>query len=215
MKAMDRILRLGAAALLLLLATGCAHVVNVVPSPAAIAPAEKVQADVALVLSDELKRYQHSESRMGDTWNYNNLGQASAEHFRNGLESRFRKVTVVNARPSGAAAAPYAMVVEPRIVGFTFDIPMLKFQVYPASIRYSVAAFAPNGAEVYRKDTSGVGDLAGSPGFDFAANPSKSASRAVEEGVRLSLDELLAAPPVSSLLKGNRAAPTLDPSKQL
>jgi hypothetical protein len=153
-----RVWRVLAAIFALALATGCAHVVNVVPSQASIAPAEKINADVALVLSDELKRYQHSESRMGDTWNYPNMGQASAEHFRNGLESRFRKVTVLSARPTGPAASPYAIVVEPRIVNFTFDIPLTKFQVYPATIRYGLAAYSSNGQEVYRRETSGVGD---------------------------------------------------------
>lgn len=183
--------------------TGCTHMVPVVPNASAVASGPKIQADVGLVLSDELKKYSVTENRMGDNWSYANLGQASAEQFRNYLESRFRKVTVVPENsPAEWSAQGLAAVFDPRIQSFTFDIPLIKFQVYPATIRYSLSAYAPgSGRVVYRANVSGVGDLAGSPGFDFAANPSKSASRAVEEGVKASVEDVLTNPAVKSLIQ--------------
>jgi hypothetical protein len=195
-------LKLGLAALVLAVASGCTHMVPAVPNASAIASGPKIPADVGLILSDDLKRFSVTENRMGDNWSYANLGQASAEHFRNYLESRFRKVTLV---PEGSAASwssqGLAAVFDPRIAGFTFDIPLLKFQTYPATIRYSVTVYAPGSPQaIYKANVSGVGDTAGSPGFDFAANPSKSASRAVEEGVKASVEDVLSNPGVKALI---------------
>ena len=196
-------LKFAFAALVLALASGCTHMIPAVPNASAIASGPKIQADVGLILSDELKRYSVTENRMGDNWSYANLGQASADHFRNYLESRFRKVTLV---PEGSSPASWssqglAAVFDPRVVGFTFDIPVLKFQVYPATIRYSVSVYAPGSPQaVYKASVNGVGDTQGSPGFDFAANPSKSASRAVEEGVKASVEDVLANPSVKALI---------------
>lgn len=189
--------------LALVLMTGCSHMIPAVPNASAIASAPKIQADVGLILSDDLKRFSVTETRMGDTWNYSNLGQASADHFRAYLESRFRKVTLVpeSSTPETWSAQGFAAVIDPRIQGFTFDIPLLKMQVYPATIRYSVSVYAPRSRQpVYKANVSGVGDTAGSPGFDFSANPSKSASRAVEEGVKGSVEDILSNPGVKALL---------------
>jgi hypothetical protein len=187
----------------LALVTGCSHMVPAVPSASAISSGPKIQADVGLILSDDLKRFSVAESRMGDTWNFANLGQASAEHFRAYLESRFRRVTLVaeNSTPASWSAQGLSAVIDPRVQGFTFDIPILKMQTYPATIRYSLSVYAPGSRQtVYKGNISGVGDTAGSPGFDFAANPSKSASRAVEEGVKASVEDMLANPGVKALL---------------
>jgi hypothetical protein len=193
--------RLLSAAALVLTLCGCSHIVPVVPAPVAISTTDKIAVEVGLILSDDLKRFQVNESRLGDTWSYPNLGQASAEHFRRYLESRFEKVTVIAA----ADSAPWlseglAAVFDPRITGFTFDIPFTKFHVYPARIRYSISVYGPARQLLYRNEIDGVGDTVGSPGFDFAANPSKAASKAVDEGVRLSVEDSLAAPAVRSIL---------------
>jgi hypothetical protein len=182
--------------------SGCSHLVPVTPSSSGLSSANKLPQEVGLILSDDLKKFQVNETKSGDTWNYANLGQASADHFRTYLESRFRKVTVVTADSGSWANQGLAAVFDPRISGFTFDIPITKFQVYPATIRYSVTVYAPGKQVVYKGNVSGVGDTAGSPGFDFSANPSKSASKAVEEGVRLSVENSLAAPAVKGLLGG-------------
>jgi hypothetical protein len=191
---------------------GCSHIVPVMPSSSGLSSANKLQQEVGLILSDDLKRFQVNETKMGDTWNYANLGQASADHYRAYLESRFKKVTLVTADSGPWTNHGFAAVFDPRISGFTFDIPITKFQVYPATIRYSVTVYGPGKQVVYKSDVSGVGDTAGSPGFDFAANPSKSASKAVEEGVRLSVENSLAAPAVRGLFGG---APSRGSAKDL
>lgn len=211
MRLFHSFLRYAFAGLLLAAATGCSHMIPVVPNSSAVASGPKIQADVGLILSDELKRYTVNESRMGDSWNYANLGQASAEQFRNYLESRFRKVTVVaeNSSPATWSSQGLTAVFDPRIQGFTFDIPLLKFQTYPATIRYSLSVYSPGSRQVvYKANVSGIGDTAGSPGFDFATNPSRSASRAVEEGVKESVENVLANPAVKSLIlkSGNGGA---------
>lgn len=206
MKNLFKSWRLAFATAVLALLSACSHTVLVAPGSNAIAPGNKIPLDVGLVLTEELRRYQHSESKMGDTWVYQNLGQASADHFRNYLEARFTKVTVLNAMPAPAATAPYSALIEPKISGFTFDIPITKFQVYPATVRYSVSVYSPGRQVIYKKDLSGVGDTAGSPGFDFAANPSKSASKAVEEGVRAAVEDLTSSSVIVNMSRGKAPA---------
>jgi len=188
---------------------GCSHNIPVTPSAQAIQTGNKIPLEVALILSDQLKTYQHSENKFGDTWVYSNLGQASAEHYRNVLESRFQKVTLVGSTIDSVSGngQSFAAILDPRIAGFTFDIPFTKFQVYPATIRYTMTAFSPNKEIIYTNTTNGVGDTQGSPGFDFAANPSKSATKAVEDGVRLSVEDLISSSTFKQLLENKQKTP--------
>lgn len=187
----------------LVLSVGCAHGVVVAPKPPEKAVAEKVPADVGLYLSKEFKSYRVSEFKMGDKWNYDNLGEVSAGQFRLGLSQIFRTVELVDERPpfTKPQSRTFHAVVEPAIERFDFDIPFTKFQVYPAKIYYKVTVYDMSGKAVLTKTVEGIGDLKGSPGFDFAENPSKSASKAVEDGATKLLDALFASEEIKALLK--------------
>lgn len=179
---------------------GCSHNVVVAPKSPEMAAANKMPIDLGLYLSEDFKNYEISESRKGDKWNFTNLGQASAAQFQLGLTQIFRKVIVVSSRPPlSSAEGPVGLVIEPQIDRFDFEIPMTKFQVYPAKINYRVVAYDSDGRILFTELAEGVGDTQGSPGFDFAENPSKAATKAVEEGVRNALEALVAAEELKSL----------------
>ncbi len=185
----------------LVLAVGCAHTVTVAPKPPERRVGDKVPADIGLYLTKEFTDYRVSEFKMGNTWNYDNLGQASATQLQPGLAEIFRTVDLVDARPPLSKPQPRVLhaVVVPRIEKFEFDIPFTKFQVYPARISYKVTVYDMAGQVVLERTVEGVGDLKGSPGLDFAENPSKSASRAIEDGANKVLDVLFASDEVRRL----------------
>ncbi len=205
----NRLFRLCAVGLLLLISAGCAHQIVVMPSHGLLTSSSaKLPVDVGLYMADSFKNYQHSAGKMGDTWQYTNMGQASAALFRYGLEQRFRSVVVLPRRLTNLASAGVTIMVEPEISSFTFDLPLFKFQIYPATIRFKLSAVGANGEVFYSNVVSGVGDSNGSPGFDFAANPARSATKAIEVGVIAALDELVNSPGLRKLL----ASPTLNPA---
>lgn len=172
---------------------GCAHTVPVVPRPPEKTYARKIPLDAGLYLTEDFKKYKVSEYRMGDKWNYTNLGESSATMFRIGLSQIFRSVEMVDKKPPFPEPKPISIqvVVEPVIEKFEFDIPFTKFQTYPARIRYHITIFDVDGNRICERSVEGIGDVKGKPGYDFAENPSKAASRAVEDGVDKSLEAIL------------------------
>ncbi|MBC2731776.1 hypothetical protein [Thiobacillus sp.] len=191
----------GLAGLAMGLLAGCAHQVPATPNRAAIPiPTHKVPLSVGVYFSSAFENYQYSESKWGDGWNFTNLGQASAHQFRDALEENFVKVVKLKNPPSKSEAEERALdfMVAPEIQGYSFDIPFTKFQIYPATITYKI--------NIYEGDTlsassvvHGVGDSAGNPGFDFSENPSRSASKAVEDGINKAMNVLTDSPAVQAM----------------
>ena len=185
---------------------GCAHQVPATPNRAAIPiPTHKVPLSVGVYFSSTFENYQHSESKWGDGWNFTNLGQASTHQFRDALEENFVKVVRLKNPPSKSESGERALdlMIAPEIQGYSFDIPFTKFQVYPATITYKI--------NIYAGDTltaapvvNGIGDTAGSPGFDFSTNPSNSASKAIEDGVNKAMTALVGSPQVQALTLNKR-----------
>jgi hypothetical protein len=180
---------------------GCAHTVPVAPRPPEKVYAEKIPLDAGLYFTDDFKKYKVSEYRKGDKWNFTNLGESSATQFQVGLSQIFRSVEMVDKRPPFPEPKPIniQVVVEPAIEKYEFDIPITKFQTYPARIRYRIAVFDMDGSKICEKSVEGIGDVKGQAGFDFTENPSKAASRAVEDGVSKSLDAILGAEELKKL----------------
>jgi hypothetical protein len=58
-----------------------------------------------------------------------------------------------------------------------------------------------SGKVILTKSIDGIGDTKGSPGFDFTENPSKSASKAIENGANKALESILASEEIKMLLK--------------
>lgn len=201
---------------MLLVSSGCAHQILVSPNPAtSTATGEKLPLNIGLYMSEAFRNYQMSESRMGDSWQYTNLGQASAQQIRAGLEQRFQSVTVLQSRAFPQVNPQVVAVVEPEIQSFTFDIPITKFQIYPATIRFKVSLIGAGGEVIYSNTTSGVGDTSGSPGFDFAANPARSATKAVEVGINDLLNEMAKSPAIQKLLQTPKTGPAGTTSRVL
>ncbi|MGD9181979.1 MAG: DUF1566 domain-containing protein, partial [Desulfobacterales bacterium] len=190
--------------------TGCAHTIPVVPHPPLHTGADKIPLDIGLYVSDELTNYQVSEYKMGDQWNYTNLGTASASQFKLYLDHYFLSVELVDRLPPFPDEKKITVhaVLEPRIEQFDFDIPFTKFQVYPARIRYLIKVYDINGNIILKEEVEGIGDTQGQAGFDFSENPSKSASKAVEDGVKKAVEEIAKSDKIRRL---NDYAKSVDP----
>jgi hypothetical protein len=187
----------------LILSAGCSHIVLVAPKLPEKVVTEKIPLDVGLYITNEFKNYKVSESRKGDTWNYTNLGEASTAQFRLGLSQIFRTVELINEKPPFSKPKDIILhaVIEPAIDKFDFNIPLTKFQVYPSRIHYKITVYDMSGKVIFTKSVEGIGDTKGSPGFDFAENPSKAASKAVEDGANKALESILASEEIKALLK--------------
>jgi len=197
MGAVKLILLLG---FLTILSVGCSHKVVVAPQLPDMMGQEKAPIDVGLFLSNELNDYRLSEYRKGDRWDYENLGQASAKQFICWFNQMFRSVVIVGGRPPITQTnTTLDVVIEPIIDQFTFDIPWTKFHAYPASIHYRMLIYDMGGNVLSIKLVEGVGDVKGSPGFDFTENPSRAASKAIEDGVENALKILVNSPEIKRL----------------
>lgn len=170
--------------------SACSHNVLVAPAPPQQLNVSKSSLNVGLYITDQFKNFQISESRKGDTWIYPNLGQASADQFQLALQRAFNSVEVVSGKPPIKSNKDITIhaVIEPAIEKFDFNIPMTKFQVYPATITYKITVYDKKGKTILSKTIAGIGDSKGSPGFNFAANPARSASKAVTEGVKSAVE---------------------------
>jgi methionine-rich copper-binding protein CopC len=185
----------------LALSSGCSHKVLVAPKPPEQITTEKSSLDVGLYISEEFKNHQVSENKMGDKWNYTNLGQASATQFQLALGKTFHTVEIVDSKPpfpNGKDITVHA-VVEPAIDKFDFDIPFTKFQVYPARVHYKILVYDISGNIILEEKVEGIGDTKGHPSFDFTENPSASASKAVEDGVEKSIKVIVNSEKIQSL----------------
>ena len=188
--------------LILLFGVGC-HNIRVSPKPPEKLGIEKIPLDVGLYISDEFKNYKASKNIMGDQWNYTNLGEASASQFKLGLGLIFRTVEVVDEKApfSKPKARTLHAVIEPMIYKFLFDIPITKFQVYPAMIGYKITLYDMNGKVLFTKMVDGIGDTRGHPGFSYSENPTIAATKAVEDGINKVLDTILASDEIKTLVK--------------
>jgi hypothetical protein len=186
----------------LLFGVGC-HNIRVSPKPPEKVLAEKIPLDIGLYMSDEFKNYKVSENRLGDQWNYTNLGEASAAQVRLGLGLIFRTVEIIDEKPPFSKPKTITLhaVIEPMIYKFLFDIPFTKFQVYPAMIGYKITFYDMSGKVLFTKMVDGIGDTRGRPGFDFSENPTIAATKAVEQGVNNPLDAILASDEIKALVK--------------
>lgn len=182
---------------------GCAHQVPASPNSNAIrTPGSKLPLNIGVYFSDTFRNYQHSESKWGDTWNFQNLGQASVSQFREALDKNFASVVSLDNKPSRNEAVSKSLdvMIQPGIENYSFDIPFTKFQIYPATITYKIELFEGDEPS-FSKIVHGVGDTKGSAGFDFSSNPSNSASRAIEEGVNQAVSEILASEQIHQLVE--------------
>lgn len=173
--------------------SGCSHKVLVAPEPPRKMTPVIIPLDVGLYITEDFKNFKVSEKKWGDTWNYPNLGQASAAQFQLALSKTFQTVKLVDGKPPFPSEKSITVhaVVEPAIERFDFDIPFTKFQVYPARINYRITAYGGNGNIILKETVEGIGDTKGHAGFDFSENPSTSASKAVQDGVQKAMKVIL------------------------
>lgn len=144
--------------LLLPLLAGCDQAL-VVPTTFPEPLVEPLPLDVALHFTDEFAGYRYREDVPGDAkWDIE-LGRANVALFESVSRRLFRSATRVPARPGGAEAARYDVIIEPSVAGFEFALPAQSAtDQYSVWIRYTVKVFRPDGTELTALNISAYGE---------------------------------------------------------
>lgn len=166
------------------LSAACSHQIPLNPTkapPAAVSA--KVPATVGVYYSPAFRDHIHSGKFGGDTWNFP-LGNASVLLCEQSLPSLFTKtVPLTQRQPLPAGTPALDAVLEPRIEGFTFGLPMLKTGLYTAEIVYRFVLLAPDGTEIGSWTTAGSAAKPGEFGFEFARWPGEAADVAMRQAM--------------------------------
>jgi len=178
--------------LFLFTGTGCTHLVTVKPEETGSNGKEKLPFNVGLYVSEKTDSYAVSENKMGDTWNFHNLGKATVETFIKKLENNFTFVRIIKDKNTLFLDSnkDLLIIIEPFILNYSFDIPMMKMQIYPSKIQFKMTVYTPDGYILFSTQIVAAGDMKGRLGFDFADNPSRAAAKAIQNGVDKAIDEL-------------------------
>ena len=191
--------------LLIVFYTGCSHTIIAAPRPPEKRIEEKIPIHIGLYISKEFKNYKVSQPRLGDMWNYTNLGEVSSVQFKLGLERIFHVVEMVDEKPPFTKPRKTILyaVVEPTIDMFYFNIPPIDVQMYPARIYYHITVYDMNGRILLTQSIEGIGDTKGNQSFSFTKNPSTSASKAVEDGVNKAIEAILTMQEIKAMQENN------------
>ena len=182
--------------------------VTVTPKLAEKMYPDKIPLAIGLYLSEEFKNYRvtDSEKTLGTTYDFWNLGKESAGMFEVGLRHTFQKVLVLEEKPpfTKAPAVPLQAIVEPAIESFDFKTPALVFQTWSSNIHYRVEVYDPSGKTIWKKSIIGKGEASGSYTRtleELGANPSRPATRAIEDGTNQLLEALTGSEEIKGLVK--------------
>lgn len=169
--------------LLVIALTGCTHAIPLRGTLDAPPKVEQAPVAVGVYHSPEFRSYRHAGSRGGDTWEFT-LGPPSVMLVDRALSLLFESVQPVTSRSPIADRPALGGVIEPRIEGFDFGLPMLKTGTYTAEITYRFLLYAPNGDPVASWAVKGVGAKPGELGFEFARWPGEAADLAMQDAIR-------------------------------
>lgn len=182
--------------------SGCAHDIpmtgNLEPSPAIT----RIPATVGVYYSPEFKTYEHRGARGGDIWVFP-IGPASVRMFDRLFPVLFEGAFPVDRRPPlpEGLAKRLDGVVEVRIEGFDFGLPLLKNGTYTAEVTYRVILYSTAGDSLVSLTVQGFGSKAGEFGFGFARWPGEAADLAVQDAGTKLMNSFGNAPEVKHWLK--------------
>jgi len=199
---------------------GCSHSSPFGRVPVSVTPKlvekvyeERIPLNVGLYITDEFKNYQFplSGKTFGLTYDFYNLGSESAGVFEFGLGQMFDKVLLVDEKPpfSKPKTVIPGVVIEPKIDKFALEMPTLAFQTWISRIQYSITVYDPSGKAIWTKNVEGLGDTKGdyrqllSPPEtkeEITQNPSRSATKAVEDGTSKALEAIYSSQEIRGLL---------------
>ena len=118
---------------------------------------EPLPASVGLVLPDELRNYQHKETRFGTDWLIT-LGPGHVHLMEQIFKDSFANVQEFHDRTAAAAAADLQAVFEPHIEGYQFVTSRETNGRYCAvSIRYRFFIYTPKGEKADTLTLTGYG----------------------------------------------------------
>ena len=169
---------------------------------------DKMPVNMGLYLSEEFKNYRVTDSTktLGVTYDFWNLGSESAGMFEVGLSRIFEKVVVVDQKPpfSKVQPAPLRAVVEPKIEGFEFKVPVIVVQPWSTKIQYKILVYNPEGKVVWQRSITGVGEVPGSYTStleELGTNPAKPTTAAIIDATDKLLEAIRASEEIKRLLK--------------
>lgn len=195
-----------AAVLLALSLAACAGV-RVDPSPRLPQPlVQPMTARVGLVLEEELRRYQHEETRGGTNWKVA-LGPGHEEFFRTVMQSSFSTVEVFPALAGARGASGLQALFRPQIEQFSFATDKETGGEYWAvTIRYRIAVLAPDGDPVDYLTLTGYGSTRGGRAGSALTAATRSAMRDAAAKFLVQMPRL----PLADKLRGGQALSTDD-----
>jgi hypothetical protein len=144
------------AATLLALA-GCGGV-QIKPQPTMpVALVPTVNARVGLVLTGEMRNFNHRETRWGVNWTAD-LGEGHQRWARDLFKAEFTEVEEFPSLEAATAAPNLKAIFEPRIEQFSFTTARETGRYYAVTIRYRIALYAPDGRPVDAFSLTGYGN---------------------------------------------------------
>ena len=169
---------------------------------------DKAPVNVGLYLTEEFKNYRVTDSTktLGTTYDFWNLGSESAGMFEVGLSRIFEKVVVVGQKPpfSQAQTVPLRAVVEPKIEGFDFKVPVIVVQPWSTKIQYKILVYNPEGKVIWQRSIAGVGEVPGSYTStleELGTNPAKPTTAAIIDATDKLIEAIMASEEIKRLLK--------------
>ncbi len=184
----------------------CAHAIPLKGMAELPAAAEPMPARVGVYYSPEFRAYMHSGEQGGDTWNFP-LGPASVNIYDGAFAAVFTKTVPVDRLPPQPAGGPVLdAVIEARIVGFDFNLPLLKTSTFSSQITYNYILYSPDGARIASWTVTGFGAKRGQFGFDFARWPGESADLAMQDAASKFVTGFRTLPEVMNWLRKHKGS---------
>jgi hypothetical protein len=169
---------------------------------------DKIPANIGLYLTGAFKNYRYTDSTktLGTTYDFWNLGSESAGMFEVGLSRIFEKVVVVDQKPPFTKVQPLPLraVVEPKIEGVDFKVPVIVVQPWSTKIPYKILVYNPEGKVVWQKSITGIGEVPGtytSTLEELGTNPAKPATAAIIDGTDKLIEAILGSEEMRRLFK--------------
>jgi hypothetical protein len=139
---------------------------------------QPMKARVGLVLNEELRKYQHQETRNSADWSVD-LGAGHAQMFQQVFAASFSSADVYQDLASARAASNIQALFEPRIEQYSFATARETSGAYWAvTIRYHIGVLTAQGEPIDNLTLTGYGSAKG------AGGSSKSLDAATQSAMR-------------------------------
>jgi hypothetical protein len=154
---------------------------------------QPMNARVGLIVDEELRKYQHEETRSGGNWLVE-LGTGHEQLFRSILSASFATAQSFQSLDEARAATGLQALFQPRIEQYSFATAReTSGEYWAVTIRYRIAVLTPQGEPVDALTLTGYGSARG------AGGNSKSLTTATSSAMRDAASKFLVQMPHQSL----------------